>query len=136
MKWKASLDRSPKADLIPLLDTIFILLIFFIYSVSMMSYNQNIPVNLAEAKTGIESKFKSVSIALTNTGGYFLNKRAVSENQLNVALKTIGKSKQQQASVVLSIDKEVPFDKTVKLLDKLRSYNIMNISFKTQKAKQ
>ncbi len=119
-------------DLTPLIDVVFILLIFFIVTSVFKKEQLALVLNLPSSKADkLTIKPKEVSIELSVDKLAIFGKE-VSFEQLSEALKTI---KDKKRYVVLRIDEDVRYEKIVKLLDALQAENLNNLSLITNKNK-
>ncbi len=117
-------------DLTPLIDVVFILLIFFIITSSFKKdkYTLNLELPNSKSAAKIISK-KEISLELNEKNLVYMNK-IVSFNKLQTLLINIQDKKQ---SIMINIDKKVPYQRVIKLLDLLQKNNLNNISFITSK---
>ncbi len=119
-------------DLTPLIDVVFILLIFFIVTSVFKKEQLALVLNLPSSKADkLTIKPKEVSVELSVDKLAIFGKE-VSFEQLSEALKTI---KDKKRYVVLRIDEDVRYEKIVKLLDALQAENLNNLSLITNKNK-
>jgi biopolymer transport protein ExbD len=117
-------------DLTPLIDVVFILLIFFIVSSVFkkeeLALMLNLPASLAkEAK--IQSK--QINIELNNETLAYLGQK-LTFAQLDIKLSKVTN---KQKPVIVRIDKTVPYSKVVKILDLLQKYSLNNLALITKK---
>ena len=117
-------------DLTPLIDVVFILLIFFIIT-------SNFKKEKSILKLELPSSNSTTKLIQKENISIELNKKYVSYkgNKLNfVALqKKLELVKNKQQSIMINIDKDVPYNKVVQLLDILQLNNLNNIAFVTKK---
>ena len=116
-------------DITPLIDVVFILLIFFI--VSSVFKKEELALNLdlpnSNAKE-LEVEIKQINIELSTSNIAYLGK-VVSLNQLNIKLSNVTK---KDKPVILRIDKEVKYERVVKVLDVLQKHSLNNLSLVTK----
>jgi biopolymer transport protein ExbD len=53
MRIRREFTRRPRIEMIPLIDVVFLLLVFFIYSMLSMTIHRGLPVNLPTASTSM-----------------------------------------------------------------------------------
>ncbi|RXJ85806.1 ExbD/TolR family protein [Arcobacter cloacae] len=115
-------------DLTPVIDVVFILLIFFIvtsvFKKDELALMLDLPTSNAKE---IEVKQEQVFIELSQ------NKLAikgieVSFDSLEDNLKSI---KNKENAVIVRIDKKVEYERVVKVLDLLQKYNLTNLALVT-----
>jgi biopolymer transport protein ExbD len=121
--------REPLSfDLTPLIDVVFILLIFFLVTSAFKEDKFALSLTLPDAqaqKTEIEKK--QLSIELNQKGLAFNGKKT---DYLTLQ-KELEKITDKQKSVIVNIDKSVPYEKVVELLDILQLNNLNNLSLVT-----
>ena len=115
-------------DITPLIDIVFILLIFFI--VSSVFKKEELALNLqlpnASAKK-LEIELKQINIELSANTLAYLGKEITFEKFDLVLSNYLTKNK----PVIVRIDKEVKYDRVVKVLDILQKYSFDNLSLVT-----
>ncbi|NQY22175.1 MAG: biopolymer transporter ExbD [Campylobacteraceae bacterium] len=117
-------------DLTPLIDVVFILLIFFIVSSVFKKDELALVLNLpAAAAQEIELNTKELIIEL-NTKSLALNNKKLELDEFELKVKDI---KNKKVDVLFRIDKEVKYEKIVKILDILQKYELYNLSLITEK---
>jgi len=117
-------------DITPLIDVVFILLIFFIVSSVFKKDELALVLNLPTSSAKeIELKQKEVIIELDERKLAIYGKETSLED-LDVQ---ISKIKDKQRNIIFRIDKEVKYEKVVKVLDLLQKNELFNISLLTDK---
>ncbi len=81
-------DLSPRVELLPLIDVIFLLLTFFIYSLIVMRYMPNVlPVKLSPVTAGQTAKLAELqAITIDRAGVVYVNREAVASGELDAKL--------------------------------------------------
>jgi len=120
-------------DLTPIIDVVFILLIFFLVTSVFKKEELALMLDLpsAEAKE-IQIKEEQIFIELS------IDKLAikgveVSFDSLEENLKAI---KNKENSVIVRIDKKVPYERVIKVLDLLQKYSLNNLALVTSEEKK
>jgi len=118
-------------DLTPLIDVIFILLIFFIITSSFKKDNTVLKLELPSSNsTSKVIDKKNINIEL--------NKKFISYKGEKINLISLQKEleiiKDKKQSIMINIDKDVPYNKVIELLDILQLNNLNNIAFVTKKS--
>ena len=115
-------------DITPLIDIVFILLIFFI--VSSVFKKEELALNLqlpnASAKE-LEVELKQINIELSTNSLAYLGKEISFEN-FDYELSNYPK---RDKPVIVRIDKDVKYERVVKVLDLLQKYSFDNLSLVT-----
>ena len=117
-------------DLTPLIDVVFILLIFFIVSSVFKKDELALVLNLPSAAAQeIELNTKELIIELSPKSLALNNKKL----ELAEFEKKVKDIKNKKVDVLFRIDKEVKYEKIVKILDILQKYELYNLSLITEK---
>ena len=75
-------DRKPLLMIIPMIDIIFFLLVFFMMSMLTMVTQKTIALNLPKAAIAKVDTTKTVPVSITEDGRLFLEQNLVSEEEL------------------------------------------------------
>lgn len=88
-------DLSARVEMTPLIDVIFLLLTFFIYSMIIMVHAQVLPVKLVPVNTSKTAKGNSAIAAITidSAGKLYWNAKRVTSDQLTEHLKKLADQK-------------------------------------------
>jgi biopolymer transport protein ExbD len=116
-------------DLTPLIDVIFILLIFFIVTSVFKKEELALILDLpsSNAKESQQEQ-KDVTIELSEEKLAYKGKE-VNINDLNLALKAI---RDKNKPIILRIDKNVKYERVVKVLDLLQAHQLNNLALITK----
>ena len=113
-------------DLTPMIDMVFILLIFFL--LTSVFILPAIDVQLPGAATGEKPEELELTISLKADGTVFVNKEQVPVERLFTYLQQKAEEYQVQ-EVYLQADKALPFGEIVEVLDVTREVGFDSISF-------
>lgn len=128
---KARETISP--DLTPLIDVVFILLIFFIVSSVFKKEELALILNLPSSNAQeilIDEKEISIEISKEKLAIYG---KTVSFEELDIKLSKIEDKKK---NIIVRIDKDVIYERVVKILDNLQKYELNNLSLVTKKSEK
>ncbi len=129
---KLRLERkSARIELIPLVDIIFLLLVFFIYSMLSMAVYKGIPVMLPQAETIESTQAEAVFITVDKKGNVFVDKAITDRDEL------LGRLRREQAAfpektAIISADGDAPYRAFVDVLDKVRLAGFKKVSMEAQ----
>ncbi len=115
-------------DITPLIDVVFILLIFFIVSSVFKKDELALVLNLPTSSAKeIELKQKEVIIELDKS------KLAIYGKEVSIynLEEEISKIKDKKRNIIFRIDKEVKYERVVEILDLLQKHELFNISLLT-----
>ena len=126
MKKRAREAATP--EITPLIDVVFLLLIFFMVSTVFKTNELALLLSLPEASQGEQKNpQEGIFIELTNSELAF-NGRKVTMETINPLLQNI---KEKERPIELRIDKEVKYQRVVDLLDRLKKFQLSNIELVT-----
>jgi len=119
-------------DLTPLIDVVFILLIFFIVSSVFKKEELALILDLPSSEAQkVEIEPKQISLEISKDEFAIYGKVVTLEELDNHLAKVTNKDK----NIIVRIDKNVVYEKVVKVLDSLQKYSLNNLSLVTNKEK-
>ncbi len=117
-------------DLTPLIDVVFILLIFFIVSSVFKKEELALVLDLPSSQAqALEIKEKEIFIELSSDKLALFGK----EVSLEDFDKQLSKIDNKKRTIIVRIDKNVEYQRVVKILDTLQKYDLNNLSLVTKK---
>ena len=119
--------KKARIEIIPMIDTIFFLLVFFMISTLSMSRFKGMPVNLPKAASGQQAPAESAAITIDKTNRIFLDKQAVDQTGLADLLRA-QLAKNPDLLVVINSDDEVEHGRVVEVMDIARSANVAKMA--------
>ena len=120
--------ESSELNITPLIDVVFILLIFFMVSTSFNN-KASFKIKLPKAKTGVSSKTQKeyLDISIAKSGDININGKPA---KLKDIKKYAHKNKQKMAKI--SADEKVYHSRVIKVMDELRKSGIFSIAIETR----
>ncbi|NRA43008.1 MAG: biopolymer transporter ExbD [Pseudomonadales bacterium] len=118
-------------DITPMLDVVFIMLIFFIVTASFVK-ESGIEVNRPEASTSQSKPRASILVAINDLGEIWINKRKVEEGQVRANIERLH-AENPQGSVVVQADEEAKTKVLVAVMDAAREAGVRDVSLATDK---
>ena len=83
-------DLSPRVEIMPLIDVVFVLLTFYIYALVLMVHAEILPVQLQTLTTGRAAEPAAIlAITVDSKGGLYLNRAPVTTDQLDERLNEV-----------------------------------------------
>ncbi len=138
MKLGSRRDESPDITLTPLIDVVFLLLIFFMVSTTF-SQQSEIEIELPEASTE-ETKERPdiIEIGIDVRGTYFVNGRQLVNTQIDTLKRAIREAAGTRKSppLVINADANTPHQAVVTAMDAARQLGFTHLSFATSQAEE
>ncbi len=131
MGFRRKIQESPKIDLTPMIDVVFLLLIFFMISTTFVEQpglSIKLPTSGAER---IEKQKLDLHIYLTSTGEIYLDREQVTTAALQVYLDNMNQDIVKHSSFILMADQDVKHGLVVTIMDMARSAGFTNLAIAT-----
>lgn len=119
-------QQKARVELLPLIDVVFLLLVFFIYVMLSMTLHRGIEIDLPGGSSSVIEK-NVIVITITESGDFQLDEDSVELEFLVDELKQ--RLENKDMSVLIRGDKKSDLGVAVSLLDTLRRHNITRVSF-------
>ncbi|HID48291.1 MAG TPA: biopolymer transporter ExbD [Chromatiales bacterium] len=136
MRLRPRQDNEPDLNLTPLIDVVFLLLIFFMVSTTF-DKNAEISIELPEAAgEAVKTQQFKIEISIDSEGRFFVNQKRVKDDKL-VTLKrairlTLGDHRNPK--LIISADKMTPHGAVVRAMDAARQLGLVNLTFATRQS--
>jgi len=131
MKIRQENARKPRIEMLPLIDIVFLLLVFFIYAMLSMAVHRALPVALPKSSTAKIDKQVVLSVTVKSDGGVFLNKTPIPLEDLADALAKQA-DKERDPRVLLFADQSLPYQDLFRVLDQIKTAGISKISLEAE----
>lgn len=132
IKLKFRNKKAPEIMLSPMIDMMFLLLIFFIVSAMYMSELKTIPVKLPVASETIVQSSVKFTVTIKDDGAYWLGDKVIGKSELVNRAKEEQK-KDEKFSVVIRADENVQYKAVIGLLDSFKKAGISRVGLATEK---
>ncbi len=131
MRLPAAAKKKPRIEIIPMIDTMFFLLVFFMIATLSMTIQQGMPVSLPTAESSTDTKTENVSLTLTEDGGLYYNKEVITLQELEQRLVNLRQTA-TDPSLLINADKQVPHGRVIKVMDLIRLSGITSMGIATE----
>ncbi len=126
--------EPPRVDLTPMVDVVFLLLIFFMISTTFVE-TPGLSINLPKsAAHQIKQKNKEVRVYLRADGTIFLEQQQIAMDALTEQLQSYGEQA-ADTTFLLMADKDTLHGRVVQLMDVARSAGFTRLAIATEKKK-
>jgi len=130
MKVNLGARRRARIEILPLIDIVFLLLVFFIYAMLSMAVHRGISVNLPTSSSARIEKKLLLSVTIKESGEIMVDDDRTPLKGLALLLKLRSKG-HKSPGILLFADRKVSYQLLVKVLDQIRMTGINNISLQT-----
>ena len=119
--------EKARIEVIPMIDIIFFLLVFFMISTLSMTINRGLPVNLPKAASSQRDLRESFNITVTREGDIFLNKDPITLQEISQRVQA-GLVKDPELLAVINADDHTIHGTVVEIMDKVRLAGISRLA--------
>ncbi|NQT56245.1 MAG: biopolymer transporter ExbD [Desulfobacteraceae bacterium] len=131
MKVNLNTERKVRIEMLPLIDIVFLLLVFFIYAMLSMAVHRGLPVILPSSTTVRIDKHLVLSVTVKSSGTIYVDKEKVSLESLAEVLKKKAQTG-RKPGVLLFADRSLPYQELFRVLDQIRMGGINRISLQAE----
>lgn len=125
--------KQPDLNIIPMIDIMFFLLVFFMLSTMYMVEQKTIPVNLPQATSAAIDNKTNFTVTLKDDGSIYLE-----DQQTDIQTLLMQATKEQKNNpsfaIVIRADKDINYDKVVSFIDTLKKAGITRFGLATNGA--
>lgn len=125
-RFKKRQDEEAGIDMTPMLDIVFIMLIFFIVTTSFVK-ESGIDVSRPSAATAVKKERANILIGISETGDVWISKRKIDLRSVRANVEKLH-AENPEGSVVIQADKAAKTGVLVKVMDQVRLAGIQNVS--------
>lgn len=131
MKFYKNSQRSLSVEITPLIDIVFLLVIFFVVT-SKIETNQYLTLDLPQSESFSSSLVNnSQNIILLESGVLIVNNQEFTMADIDKLLAGVAATFSREEVIVLSIEKKVFHEWIISLMDGLQALGFQNIQIKT-----
>ncbi|RDV28067.1 biopolymer transporter ExbD [Alteromonas aestuariivivens] len=123
-------EEEANIDMTPMLDVVFIMLIFFIVTASFVK-EAGIDVNRPEAATAVKKDRANILVAISDKGEIWINKRRVDVRAVQANIERLH-AENPQGTVVIQADAKSTTETLIKVMDASRAAGVYDVSIAAQ----
>ncbi|MFT5575938.1 MAG: biopolymer transport protein ExbD [Bermanella sp.] len=123
-------ENASEIDLTPMLDVVFIMLIFFIVTASFIK-EAGIEVNRPEASTANKKENVNILIAINATNEIWMDKRRVDKRSVRSVVERMH-AENPKGAVVIQADKASNTETVTSVIDSARAAGVYDVSLATE----
>jgi biopolymer transport protein ExbD len=122
----AAEEDDSAIDITPMLDVVFIMLIFFIVTATFVK-EAGIDVNRPDAPTAVKQEKANILIAIDANNEIWIDRRNIDVRAVRPNIERLH-AENPQGSVVIQADKESKTDTLIKVMDASRAAGVFNVA--------
>ncbi|MBN2706686.1 MAG: biopolymer transporter ExbD [Deltaproteobacteria bacterium] len=132
MRFQTRSRDDVQLDMTPLVDVVFLLLIFFMLSTSL-SLNPGIKIDLPKSSAEqVKKKKTTLRVAVEAGGLIYLEGKKLSLEELRQKFAQVGNDAGDEALVIIEADKKVYHGLVVKVMDAAKSSGLNKLAIATE----
>jgi biopolymer transport protein ExbD len=118
VKFRRRVPRKARIEIIPMIDTVFFLLVFFMMASLSMTVHGGIPVNLPKAAKA-EAARAPVSVSISREGTIYLERQPIGVDELTARLQERART-EPEVGIVIEADTDALHGRVVDVMDAAR----------------
>jgi biopolymer transport protein ExbD len=123
--------KKARIEMLPMIDIVFLLLVFFIYAMLSMAVHRGLPVHLPASKTVNIDKKLVLAVTIRADGSIFVDKEPVELDRLTTVLEAKANG-QEYPGVLLFADRTLTYQSLFEVLDRIRQAGLNRISLQAE----
>jgi biopolymer transport protein ExbD len=131
MRIKRHIRRHARIEILPLIDVVFLLLVFFIYAMMSMAVHNGLQLDLPESSQASPSRESPLSLFIKVSDGeidLYLNEQHISLAGLGSHLPSFVSQDNDAPEIMIFAEKQVTYQQLYQVLDVLNEAGIHDIS--------
>ena len=126
MRFREEREENFALDLTPLIDVVFLLLIFFMVSTVFVDFKRRMDISLPSSKSSVsDATSTTIKIEVTFNKLIFLNGEKILLSGLETALSELDPEKKNTA--IIRADKNLPYGDVIEIMGILQNSQILDI---------
>jgi len=130
--FKPTIRKKSNIDIIPMIDVIFFILIFFMLFTTFRTTPTGIDLQLPRAVTVSEQKRENFVIDIDNNGNLYYKGEQISYDRLTSIAKDIY-AENNQVVAIINADRNVKYEYIISAMDSLRQAGIYQMALAADK---
>ncbi len=129
-KQSARNEDESDINLTPMLDVVFIMLIFFIVTATFIK-QAGIEVIRPDARTSLPKPLVSVLVAIGPSGDIWIDKKKVDANHVRAHIERLH-AENPKGGIVIQVDRQAKFEQVRAVLDAARGAKVLDVAIATE----
>ncbi|MDQ7075463.1 MAG: biopolymer transporter ExbD [Gammaproteobacteria bacterium] len=137
MKFQSRPREELDVNIAPLIDVVFLLLIFFMVSTTFQRESE-LKVSLPEATANTLVEVQPLQIVINATGDYFIGGQELVNNQLSTLVSALAKlsSANKDLPLVIRADAQTPHQAVITAMDAAAQLGLVRLSIATTRSSE
>jgi biopolymer transport protein ExbD len=124
--------KGPRIEMLPLIDIVFLLLVFFIYAMLSMAVHRALPIALPKSGTAEIDNRPLLSVSITHEGSVYIDRQLVELTDLPAILES-KTGEEKDRGVQVFADRLVEYQRLFVVLDSIKKAGISKISLQAER---
>ncbi|MBW1914872.1 MAG: biopolymer transporter ExbD [Deltaproteobacteria bacterium] len=124
-------EKKARIEMLPLIDIVFLLLVFFIYAMLSMAVHRGLPVSLPSSSQAEIDKSLTLSVTINADGSIYLDDKKIELKTLANSLMSLAVGR-DNSGVLLFADKNVSYQNLFQVMDQIRMAGITRVSLQAE----
>ena len=127
MHFRREQEENYSLEMTPLIDVVFLLLIFFMVSTAFVDFPRRMDINLPTSKAASDTEvMKNLEIELTKDKKIYVKGQRTTLGRLERSLATL--KRPEKVKSIIRADKDIPYGQVVEVMGVLQAAKITDIS--------
>lgn len=137
MNFRSRRSEDPDLNILPLIDVVFLLLIFFMVTTTF-DRDSEISITLPEAsREQVEREPQAVNIDIDREGRVFINERALANAQSGTIREALDRAvdnldERDDPAIIINADAETSHQSVIRVMDAARQLGLRQVTFATR----
>lgn len=131
--FKSTLKKKSSINIIPMVDVIFFLLVFFMLFTTFRTNPMGIDMQLPTAVTATNQSEMNFIVEIDADGSYYFEGESLTLSQIISEAEVRNQDNEGQLTIIISADKETRYDNVVSLIDQMRNAGIYRLALAAEK---
>ena len=125
-----AVEEAEEPNITPMLDVVFILLIFFIVTANFIK-DPGLEINRPDSETAEITENAAILIAIGPAGEIYMDGRRIDVRQVKANVIRL-MAENPQGAVVMQADKKATAEKIIAVMDEVREAGVIDISIESE----
>lgn len=124
--------KSPRLDIVPMIDVIFFMLVFFMYFTTFKTAVSGIPLALPSSNQAVSLEQNRIVVTIDQKETIFYGAEQISLDQLSQTLAPLA-SDDPNLLVIINADSKVSYGKLISVMDAITDAGVSQPAFGVEK---